>query len=78
LAEVEAAIWGMRTALSEEDWISLREVFRQIVTKVVLYFEHRQAGSRIRSRLQRGVVYRRLDDKLDCLFANTSATAIPS
>jgi hypothetical protein len=74
LAEVEAALWGMQTALTEEDWISLREVLRQMVTKIVLYFEHKQAGSRTRSRLLRGVVYRTLDDKLDYIFVNTSTT----
>jgi hypothetical protein len=38
--EVEAALFRLHEALDSTDWLLLRELLRQIVSKIVVYFEH--------------------------------------
>jgi hypothetical protein len=64
IAETEAALWDLQEALASEDMLALREVFRQMVSKVVLYFEHYETTHTKRSRFSHGVLYRRLDSDL--------------
>ena len=64
--EVEAALFRLHEALDSADWFLGREWLRQIVSKIVVYFEH-TTKRRTWSRLVRAEVYRRQDERIDIL-----------
>jgi DNA invertase Pin-like site-specific DNA recombinase len=68
--EVEAALFGLHEALAKADRILLRELLRQLVSKIVVHFEHRVTGSITRSRFTHAVVYRRQDERLDIMASS--------
>jgi DNA invertase Pin-like site-specific DNA recombinase len=68
IASAEAALWRLQEALRDEDLPLLREVLRQMVSRVELHWTRRAAGRVTRCRLDRGVVYLRASEEPSQLY----------
>jgi hypothetical protein len=64
ISAAERCIWNLREAVQGDDVLLLRETLREIVSKVVLHFHHRQTGKVIRCRLAGGEIYPRTTEEL--------------
>src|SRR5262249_25139729 len=66
IAKAEAMLWGLRESLQTDDKARLGEVLRELVSKVVLFFDHKtsESGKRRHAKLAHGAVYVRVDDRL--------------
>ncbi len=65
--EVEAALFSLHEALEQADDLLLRELLRQIISKIVVFFEHETKKNFTWSRFARAEVYRREDERLELL-----------
>jgi hypothetical protein len=70
IKEIETALFSLHEALEKADRLLLRELLRQMVSKVVVYFDHRPTDRYTMSQFVRAEVYRRQDERLDILFAS--------
>jgi hypothetical protein len=57
VADAAAALWRLREALRDEDTPLLRDVLRQMVTRIELRWDHEQRGSKVFCRVSGGVVW---------------------
>jgi hypothetical protein len=57
IAEAEKALFTLQDALGGEDWPLLRQVLQETFNRVELFWTHEQRGKRMRSTLERGVIY---------------------
>jgi site-specific DNA recombinase len=59
IAAAEAFLWRLQEALTDDDTAALRELLRELVVKVELFWTHWKTPCRSRSRFERGVIYAR-------------------
>jgi hypothetical protein len=64
VAEAERQLWKLREGLEGDDPAGVRAVLRELVSKVELWWDHRQARTKIKSRFTRGLIYLRCDEAL--------------
>jgi DNA invertase Pin-like site-specific DNA recombinase len=62
LDEAEAQLWRLREALTNEDGPEVRAVLQELVSRVELWFEHREVGRYTKTKFARGLIYLRPDD----------------
>jgi DNA invertase Pin-like site-specific DNA recombinase len=65
IAAVEAALWSFKEAWQVEDFTLLRNLMREIFTKVELTWEHRKTAKTTRSTLAGGVIHLRNQQTLN-------------
>jgi DNA invertase Pin-like site-specific DNA recombinase len=75
IAEAEGVLWRLQEALKDEDLPLLRQVLREMVSKVEFFWTRHDTDRTIRYRLERGVIYLRpsADSKELCPPARRSA-----
>jgi site-specific DNA recombinase len=64
VTEAERQLWKLRQGLEGDDPAEVRAVLRELVSKVELWWDHRQARTKIKSRFARGLIYLRPDEAL--------------
>jgi DNA invertase Pin-like site-specific DNA recombinase len=64
IAAAEAMLWRLEDALKDEELPLLREVLRELVSRVELHWTHEKTAKLTRCRLNRGVVYLRANEGL--------------
>jgi hypothetical protein len=64
LKECEAHLWHLQDAFASSDPADVRDVLREMVSKVELWFTHRRTAKQTRNTFARGRVYLRLDRRL--------------
>jgi DNA invertase Pin-like site-specific DNA recombinase len=74
----ESALWKLRDALKAEDFPLLRQLLRELVSKIVLtWTHHKTPGGRNYSHLEGGVVYLRPQEDMSDLFPTGSRSSRP-
>jgi DNA invertase Pin-like site-specific DNA recombinase len=68
IAAAEAALWRLQEAARDEDRPLLRDVLREMISRVELRWEHEERNGRTRSRLTSGVVRLQATEGISELF----------
>ncbi len=68
ISEAENALWARQDALRAEDYPLLRQVLREMVSRVEFFWTHRQVGKVTRCRLLRGEVHLQTSEGMSELF----------
>jgi site-specific DNA recombinase len=64
ITAAETLLWGLADALRADDWPLVREVLREAIVRVELFWTHRKHAKITRSKLERGVIYLRPQEVL--------------
>jgi hypothetical protein len=64
--EAVAAMRRLKKAVKKGDWPTLRELLREMLSYLKLWFHHEPFGKRTHSRYARGLLYLREDAEITC------------
>jgi DNA invertase Pin-like site-specific DNA recombinase len=76
IADAEGVLWRLQEVLQAEDNVLLRQLLRELVSRIELRWTHYETAHTSRSRLEGGIVYLRPQEELSITFPTGTRNSI--